>query len=286
MHLLRGCHRLAGSDLLWSVLSVCMARADSQRHSLYQHSKLPNFCGFPHDVPFLRFHSPTVVDWLLSQSKFYVKRIISALIKLHTYGTNLVFIYLSGVMHSNCKQFWCGVTRSKNLTLFFWKSSHSFPWYFRVELSLQSSHIGHPHLLQRGPLLVPSTGAQHSKQTALVLGFGPTTKGSSSNTIDPAFNVSLATTQRPTKSFSWTLITFFTSKTIFNYSDYYRIIQECGFCNTYKHEWRLTRWSKYFVEDRRIKKSIFVSCALCWWSLRMLSFQAATEYRKYSTSHL
>lgn len=103
-------------------------------------------------------------------------------------------------MQSNCKQTWFDVGRFWNFTLFLTNSAHSIEWFLRGEFNLQSSHNGHLQCWHLDPFAVPSTGVQHSKQTVGVFGFGPTTNGISSRTIDPATTAFSATAYRPTSS--------------------------------------------------------------------------------------
>lgn len=57
--------------------------------------------------------------------------------------------------------------------------------------------MGQKHLLHFGPLLVPSTGSEHSRHTALEFGFGPTTNGYSSKITEPASRAFVAVAYRP-----------------------------------------------------------------------------------------
>lgn len=118
-------------------------------------------------------------------------------------------------MQSNCRHAWCAVGKFWNFTCLLWNSSHSLACNFRAEFSLQSSHMGQLHLLHRGPLTVPSTGIQHSKQIACELVFGPIANGCSSKIVEPADNDFDATAYRPIFSFCWILKWFFVSTTIF-----------------------------------------------------------------------
>lgn len=124
-------------------------------------------------------------------------------------------------MQSNCRHAWCAVGKFWNFTCLLWNNSHSLACNFRAEFSLQSSHIGQLHLLHRGPLTVPSTGLQHSRQIADELVFGPIANGCSSEIVEPADNDFDATTYRPILSFCRILKLFFVSTTIFNSVRYF-----------------------------------------------------------------
>lgn len=60
-------------DLPRIVPSICMGHVNIPPHSLCLHSKCPNFSASLDGIPFLIFHFPIAVDWLLSPNTFCTK---------------------------------------------------------------------------------------------------------------------------------------------------------------------------------------------------------------------